>query len=533
MKIPRYGCTQPAWNDARGVCPVRDMRQYLTMGIDKENRPYCSFYGDDLRSTSWYVDRQWHDYACSFDPVSRTRTLWRDAQIIGQDIVRGAFTPPAAPLIIGRRYDTMEGVNGELSQVAIFNRVLTRAELNGTTPLNESDKLNGLIIETQLQSISPNGGTMRCGASNNKCPLFERPEANSLVPHDSSAAIFSNNSAQQLTLTAPASTSGFTVAFWANVSAVSASGNDFFMTKTNATGQGMSVGLRADSTGYMPLCAGYTATAPVIVESESAVFNRWYHFACSYNPTTQKLSFYVNARLYAEATITLPTVNDPLMLGYSSSASVWPKSGFTGALDNVMLYNSPVSANTVIQIYNNTNPASLVPTLTATACATPGSCPTLTATTTFTRTPTGTMSPTNVRSKTPLAATGTATIPGFVPSNTRTRSTTPTVTRTLTVTRTPTISGTATVTATLPSATPFIANTFTATRTRTHLRITQTMLARRSPTFYAQTQTALAVTSTPSRTKTPSRTATAYPLPPTNTPAATAYPLPPTKSSTP
>jgi hypothetical protein len=134
-------------------------------------------------------------------------------------------------------------------------------------------------------------------------------------------------------------------------------------------------------------------------------------------------------------------------------------------------------------------------------------------TATFTPTQTGTRTTTPRPSKTSLAATVTPTMPGITPYTvTKTATSTRTSTNTSTNTRTATV----TVTPTLPSATPYRSPTRSAVNTRTPLFTTRTMLARRSPTFYAQTQTARAITSTPSKTATATPTA-AYPLPATRT----------------
>ena len=72
-------------------------RTFLSMGFDSENRVYCSFFGDDLRSTSWYTDPNWHHYICTFDKTTLVRQLYRDGVLIAQDVAGGAFTaPPSA-----------------------------------------------------------------------------------------------------------------------------------------------------------------------------------------------------------------------------------------------------------------------------------------------------------------------------------------------------------------------------------------------------------------------------------------------------
>ena len=502
------------------------IRKYLVLGIDKENRPYCSFFGDDLRSTTWYVDTEWHSYACSYDPTTRIRTLWRDTQIIGQDISKGAFTPPAAPLIIARRYDNMKGLNGDIERASIFDHVLSQSEHADVDSIIPTTKLTELQANTQLLSVSPNGGTSNCGPKNGGCPDFELPSLRNLVSdHNGAAAIFSTPDTIQIDTPLPSS---FTIAYWASLPNPITNKN-YVVTKANSNGQGIYMGFDRVGGNTAPFCAMVTingSTPTTTNLSSASIDNNWHHYACSYERITNTVAFYIDSQLISTNTLTLsngaqfPVITQPMYVGYNpNTVQSFSPGGLTGVIDDFMMSDSALSVYAIAQMYNNTNPATTVPIPVATAC--PGSsCPNATPTITFSITPTASVTASVAPSRKALVATPSETMPKITPytiTATRTRTKTSTATATRTRTKTST---------TVPSATPFLSPTYTPTITRTPFYLTLTMLARRSPTYRAQTLTAAVTSHTVTVTRTITKTNTAYPVPATNTKTATAYPTP-------
>ena len=526
------------------------LRGYLSIGFDRENRPYCGFGQDDLRSTTWYSDTEWHQYACSYDPASRERTLWRDQSIIARDTVLQPFTPDAnAKVIIGRRYDTMAGLSGKLRDFEILNRVITITDLTTPSQISAGSKLLQLQLETQIPNLAPSQLNARCDMST--CPAFVSQfftsDGISIEPHDGMAAQFCNpnipvaNPAcnSRMVINTLPSTPSFTLSFWAasryrNMDASVISRANIDPSNSQRTTAGMFISLRDtpngtpsarctwidDSLGKTFLEYEFTPRTGIV-----ASLQNWQQFACSYDASQSpaKISFYVNGQL-ASSTVVAPTapITGPIEIGYNSVNPMMGDSKFNGYVDDVMIYNSAVSANTIMQIYNATTPNQLLATAIPTACT--GAC---VATTTITPTRTFTNSPTRVSTKTPLPV-------SWTPSMQILPSKTPTPTNTLTSTTTRTTSPTATITSTtFPTATPTNSRTRTSTSTRTPLFITRTIMALRSPTYAIQTQTArayqaqtqTALAAIPSATATKSVTATAYPLP-SATIAATAYPVP-------
>ena len=498
--------------------------KYLTMGIDRESRPFCNFFGSDLRSTNWYSDLTWHQYACSYDPTSRVRTLWRDTAIIAQDVVLAGFTPGSARIIIGRRYDTMEGFTGTLSSFEIINHVVTQSEMQDPAGIESSSKIARLQIETLVKSISPNRSTIRCGGDNGLCPNFAIPQVGKL--HDDRAAIFQKN---QLKIVLQPSPASFTIAYWAApdnyvLPAIIAS-------RLNSDNTGLYMGFAQTTNGEgstapqvfckWQLNPSNTTIALNITETS----NNWNHYACSYDAVKSELAFYVNAQLVGLQSVPTQSLGNSIEIGHNSASAYYDEMSYRGLLDDLMIYDSALSASTLISIYNTTNPPVLITAPPATPCN-----PACTPTVIFTPT-TVPSATTAFRSKTARPATLTPTNQR-VPTFTFTTSRTLTASLTRTATKTPVY--TLTKTPTVPSATP--SNTYTRTRTttRTPLYMTRTMLIVRTRTSYIQTQTAIVVigqTQTaqallPTATVTITLTASPYPIPTNATQTATAYPVP-------
>jgi hypothetical protein len=353
-------------------------------------------------------------------------------------------------------------------------------------------------------------------------------------------AIFTGT--QRLQIDKPVTPNGFSIGYWAR--SIRADYGQTVVSHLNSDGTGMRMGNYYNNGNFLTGCTWTT-----IQKNEPGTFeittpiddqNLWHHYLCSFDATNGRLAYYVDGVLITQYNdVYKQTVTAPVVVGYTPAGFPNFNQGYyTGWLDDLMIYDSAVSAAGVAYIYNSTNPPTLreIPA----PCEIPEGCPSPTASLTFTATPTASMTPTVANSKTPLPATATATMPGITPYTV-----TRTLTRTATATKSPTATKTltASLTPTLPSATPYFSPTPSATNTRTPLGPTQTMLARRSPTSYAQTltatalmqynqtQTAIALTTT-AGVATATKPATAYPLPATGTSTRTAYPLPASRTRT-
>jgi hypothetical protein len=486
-------------------------RQYLTMGFDSENRVYCNFFGDDLRSVTWYTDTNWHHYACTFDKTTLIRQLFRDGQLIAQDIAGGAFNPPASPIILGQRYDSMPGLSGSLDEFIVYNRVLTNSELQGYTAMPSTNRIADASFEDMvIQGISPNRSQLLC-VSGFACPIT------SLQTHDEEALQFSGSEQMQYSDSTVALNKGFTIAYWAKRGAT-ANASKVIVTQGSGINR-IRMGFDASENAF---CRVNTTQVTAVATSNLD----WHHYTCTYNATTKAITLYVDGNSPATVVGTDYTGAGPLLIGRMVDAPIGTV-GFNGFVDDLMVYNKVLLQTTIGVIYNSTTPPSPI----ATVVFTPN-VPKATATTAFTVVPLSTGTPTMNPSKTRLAMSSTMAMPT---STYTTRTSTRTSTRTLTPTSTINATETKAVTSTpVNTAAPLTRTPFIATRTflakMSPTRGAQTLTATyrsQAATFVAATATSAAgFTATSVASTRIAGTLTAYPLPPKATVWGTAYPAP-------
>jgi hypothetical protein len=370
-------------------------------------------------------------------------------------------------------------------------------------------------------------------ASKASCPSIIAEGKDS---HDGGYVSFARGNG--LSLAMPANTNAFTLSLWMNIVE-----NDVTFTQLNGL---IASRYNADNSGFEMrmhegnLWCGKTlssAAFPNMYAAGAVIGNfdltpGWHMYSCVVKPDS--IAIAKNGVIIQDAGGAIPGTYGPsLVVGQVPGMSAPDCTYFslchwlTYPIDDVYVYQEALSLQKLAALYRET--ARLVPIPTEVPNPLVSATPTQirTATTTFTRTPT-------VFTRTRIPATLTMTVP---PTQTSTR--TLTVTRTSTVTRTftRTVTSSPTITPTRPTATVYLSPTNSATRTRTALAITRTLMARRSPTyailtmtagarFGNQTATALRLTQTAIIVGTPTNTATAYPVPSTETPLPTGYPTP-------
>jgi alpha-tubulin suppressor-like RCC1 family protein len=499
------------------------VRRYLVIGVDRENRPYCSFYGDDLRGSPLTLAREanMHSYSCSYNSTTRERVLMRDGQVIAKDIVTGGFSAPNSPLVIGRRADTMAGLDGLIASVRYWPSVVqTNNQI--TDPL--------MPAAIQFPGILPGQQPVVC-STKDACPNIV-PEADDA--HDGGYVNFARGNG--LSLAMPANTNAFTLSLWMNIVE-----NDVTFTQLNGL---IASRYNADNSGFEMrmhegnmLCGRKAASAGPTEYDAAAILGNfditpgWHMYSCVVKPDS--IAIAKDGEVVYEVGAIPWSYGPSLVIGQVPGMSAPDCTYFslchwlTYPIDDVYVYQEALSPQKLAALYRET--ARLVPLPTETPD------PLRSATPTQIRTATATFSPTPSHfTRTRIPATLTITVP---PTQTRTRTFTLTRTSTVTRTFTRTTTPSPTITPTRPTSTVFLSPTRSMTRTRTALAITRTWMARRSPTFAVQTMTAVArsanqtatalrLTQTAIIVGTPTNTATAYPLPATVTPEPTGYPTP-------
>ncbi len=501
------------------------IRKYFSIGVDRENRPYCSFYGDDLRGTPLTLDREgaMHGYACSYNSTTRERILLRDGKVIAKDIAAGQLNVPYpnSPLVIGRRADTMAGLDGTIASVRYWPSVVSTVA-----------SFNTVFAPAAIQFPGNQAGQrpLECG-SMSLCPniVLESRDA-----HDGGYLSFVRGNS--LSMAMPANTNAFTFSLWINIDEpyyYERMGSIFARLNSEQTGIVMRMHGGDLWCGKLALSGStiqYEAKAQTNTMSMS---QGWHMFTCAISNNLMQL--YIDGNNVSQQVITPATYGSTVVIGQVPGVPVtdctYMLPMFCNMLrypiDDVYVYQEALSAQRINALYRETSRILPIPT------DIPD--PLRTATFTAIRTATLTFTPTASQfTRTRIPGTATNAVPE---TQTSIRSLTPTYTPTNTSTNTPTFTPTTTVTPTRPTATLYLSPTNSMTRTRTALAITRTLMTRRSPTYAVltmtagkvldnQTATSLRLTQTAYVVGTATNTATAYPIPSTMTPLPTGYPTP-------
>jgi hypothetical protein len=287
-------------------------RKYFTMGIDNENRIYCSFYGDDLRTTSWYTDNNWHHYACTFDKTSLVRKLYRDGVVVASDVASASFSGVAAPVVIGRRNDNASGLAGSIDNLVIHKIALTDSQLLDNTNLPAGDRLADITFDDiGFQSLAPNRTRLLCTGINACAEVV-------IGSHDDEALAFTGTEQMQLSDN-PVFTNGFTVAYWAKRSD---SSNNIVVVHGTTAAKRFTAGFNSDN---KPYCAiGATK-----INGSIASDTNWHFYVCRFDKNAGKLGLSVDAQNPQTITASFSD-SGTLFVGRAPEVG----SGFKGQLDD-------------------------------------------------------------------------------------------------------------------------------------------------------------------------------------------------------
>ena len=109
------------------------VRENLEIGFTSDNRFSVAFGTDLLNTAASYTDAGWHHWAVVYDAPDRRRFVYRDGELVANDIVANAFSAEGV-LEFGRRRKggnaTARGhYDGRLDEIRQWGRALTREEV--------------------------------------------------------------------------------------------------------------------------------------------------------------------------------------------------------------------------------------------------------------------------------------------------------------------------------------------------------------------------------------------------------------------
>jgi len=231
----------------------------------------------------------------------------------------------------------LSAVDIAFSPLADGSAAFNDAPLPGLTahwPLDDSPALTGTLT---IRDISGNGYHGAC----NTCPaLGQTGHIRSMAKFDGINDAVTLPAAGRLGLT----DHDFTVAAW--VKLADTNGDRVILgTDTQATNQGLRL-MVSDGT---PVLGFYGND---LTGSQTLQPGQWYHLVWRYTNSTNEQAIFVNGALDASEAGHAPFAGSgPVYLGRA-----WAGIGFKGLLDEVQLYNRPLSADEIVGLYRGTGP---------------------------------------------------------------------------------------------------------------------------------------------------------------------------------
>ncbi|MBN1261902.1 MAG: DUF11 domain-containing protein, partial [Anaerolineae bacterium] len=98
--------------------------QGLNVGFRNSDHFTCAFWNNDLDTPAAYPDTEWHHWACTYDPASGTRVIYRDGYEVARDTAPIPYQGTGLMRLGTLTGNTTFYFLGEMDEVAIFSRAL-------------------------------------------------------------------------------------------------------------------------------------------------------------------------------------------------------------------------------------------------------------------------------------------------------------------------------------------------------------------------------------------------------------------------
>ena len=144
---------------------IHNTNQGLHFAVRDSSAFTCAFYGDDLNtSDATLIDAEWHHWVCTYDAVSKTRTLYRDGIQVAQDQASANYQG-LGETYIGSALGTDWFFNGEIDEVATWREALTADDVvdlyNKVKVQDQSVMVGTIFAATGTASFNHSEVTLR------------------------------------------------------------------------------------------------------------------------------------------------------------------------------------------------------------------------------------------------------------------------------------------------------------------------------------------------------------------------------------
>ncbi len=274
----------------------------------------------------------------------------------------------SANLYIGYSQNNNSYFDGGIDDVRLYDRVLSPAEVTelyvttgtnaevrpfaGTTDgLVGYWKLDETSGTTAIELINNNDGVMTGGLTG----------ADTITGKNKGALQF-NGTTDYISVpdTDELNPDAWTLSSWFKVDALSADGTQMIIEKsedTNASNQ-RDYSMQFNQPENSLRCYYQSASGVDGITNDvnnSVVVGQWYHGACVYNATNNTLTAYLNGAQLTQknvAGIIPPKTDGKINIGAAQYKLTPINDEFVGAIDDVRIYNRPLSAAEIAEIYN-------------------------------------------------------------------------------------------------------------------------------------------------------------------------------------
>jgi hypothetical protein len=314
--------------------------KYFRLWFLDDNSAACGVHDALVRTPAGAAgDALWHHWACTYDPATSLRILYRD----GTELARGAAGPAytgTGPLYLGQSTSGAKRFSGALDDLQIYRRALPAAEVKALF------RGPGPMLDLGFDDRFITDGVVTADRSGwqHDAVLHSSDDANKVVPGMVGPYALSFDGVDDSVDAGAAydiAGGSFSAAVWAKRARTGVL-EPIVTLGSAAKDQSFALGFRNNDKFY---CAFYNNDLDSPATYPDA---DWHHWACSYDAVSKTRQLYRDGALVAQDRPSGEYQGaGPLVLGRAA----WGQP-FKGALDEVGLYPRALSAAEVKALYD-------------------------------------------------------------------------------------------------------------------------------------------------------------------------------------